>query len=263
MNKKIGLLASFILLIFALNFVSAYGGFYYDARNGMQQVIDGVVNFSQPLLQVLLGGDDWSGYLLFERFLIFVILISMVFISLKNIELFSSNKNVLWIISIGVPLMGIRFINFMWLNTILIQYQILAIAFTAGLPFIIYFLFLYKGLVGPEYGTLRKIAWVFFATIYLGLWSTGTTQGYPEVYLYTALLALLFFLFDGTLAKYFAKVTADKAISRIYIDQLTKLERRYNDIESSKIAIPNPADKKRELKAIMDEIREIQQKAYS
>lgn len=235
MNKKIGLLAGLIIGIFALNFVSASygGGFYYDARNGMQQVIDSVVNFSQPLLQVLLGGNDWSGYLLFERFLLFVILISIVYVSLKNVQIFSENKGVLWIITIGVPLMGIRFIDFLWLNTIFMQYQILAIALTAGLPFVIYFLFLYKGLGGSEYSTLRKFAWVFFAVIYFGLWTTGTTQGYPDIYLYTAFLALIFFILDGTINRHFTRQRIDFGIQMNAVDKISEIDRQITSVNGS------------------------------
>jgi hypothetical protein len=50
-------------------------------------------------------------------------------------------KPVLWIIAIAVPLIGVRFLDIIWLNTIFIQYKLLAVALTAGLPFVVYFFF--------------------------------------------------------------------------------------------------------------------------
>jgi hypothetical protein len=230
MDKKAGILVSLILIILAINFISAAYFGSYNPRQGMQDVINGVVDFSEPLLQVLFGNYVWTGYLLFEAFLLFIILVAIVYLSLKNVEIFESNPAVLWIITLAVPLIGIRFIQFDWFVTILIQYKVLAIALLAGLPFIIYFLFLYNVLA--DYGVLRKIAWVFFAVIFLGLWFTTPETNYGEVYLWTAFLALLFLMMDGTIRRALIKQRMNALGAANVEDLHRKLRNQIRDVDA-------------------------------
>jgi hypothetical protein len=201
-HKKVGLFIPILILSLIINFVSAYSG-SYDPRQGMEDLIDLTVDFFEPLLQVILGGENWTGYLLFERLILFILLTTVIYLSLKKANVFGDNTAVLWIVSLAIPLLGIRWINFEWLNTILIQYKVLAIVLTAGLPFVIYFLFLYQVL--GNYAILRKIGWIFFAVIFFGLWATADDATYSEVYVWTGIIAILFFLFDGTIRRFMIK----------------------------------------------------------
>jgi len=206
MAKKTGfigaILASFAAFL-SLNLISA---FYYDPRQGMNDLIRYVTDFLEPLFNALLGGPTggWTSYLLFEKILLFVILIALVYLSLKNVELFSNNAAVLWIIAIAVPLLGVRFLDFEWLNTIFVQYKVIAFVLTAGLPFIIYFLFLYNVL--GDYDAMRKIGWIFFGVVFLFMWASSTDPTFSEVYFWTAAIAFLFLLFDGTIRRTMVKM---------------------------------------------------------
>src|SRR3989338_4505634 len=200
-KKGLAIVSVLIVFLFIISLVvpaSAY--FFVDLRQGSQDVINGVTDISEPFLQVLFGGGYYTGFLLFERFLIFLITASIVYIAISKISIFEEKKGVLWIITIAVPLIGIRFMNFEWINTILVQYQILTIVLAAGLPFIIYFFFLHN--IFSENAALRKIGWVFFAVVYLGLWSTAETENYGQIYFWTAIAAFLFLFLDGTIARY-------------------------------------------------------------
>ena len=110
--------------------------------------------------------------------------------------MFEDNKGVVWIISVIIPLLSVRFIDFAWLNTILMQYQILGIALTGILPFIIYLFFLHNV---SESTVVRKIGWIFFIVIYFGLWSTTEAETYGQIYFWTMFVALIFLLLDGTI----------------------------------------------------------------
>ncbi len=200
MKKKVfGILfTSLFLSIFLASLASAYG--YLDFRQGSERVIEWVTDFSEPFLQIILGGEDYTGVLLFERFLIFLIILSIVYLSLKNVYIFQDNKGVLWTVSIIVPLLAVRFMDFGWINAILVQYEVLGIALAGILPFIIYLIFLHNI---SESSIVRKVGWAFFIVVYFGLWSTNKTETYGQIYFWAMLAALVFLLLDETIHKIF------------------------------------------------------------
>lgn len=217
-----------------LNFVSAYYGGYgfIDLRQGSEQVIQWTVDFGEPFLRVILGGNDWSGYLLFEKFLLFILLASIIFVSVKNISMFEDNKAVLWTISLIVPLLGVRYLDFVWINTIIMQYQVLGIALTGILPFIIYLFFIHS----IESHTVRVVGWVFFIVVYYGLWSTTQYDNYGQVYLWTMLISIIFILLDGTIHRYFV-LQKFKNGERMNLDlYLAKIDEKIKLIEGSNLS---------------------------
>src|SRR3989344_1965015 len=199
-NTKAVIVAGFAVfaLILTLSLVSAQYG-YIDLRQGAEDVTQWITDIFGPFLSVLFGGVYGGGYLLFEKFALFVLLIAMVYVAVSKVPAFAEQKGVLWIISIIVPLLAVRFIDLAWLNTILMQYQILGIALTAILPFIIYLFFLHNI---SDSSTVRKIGWIFFIVIYFSLWSTSDIEIYGQVYFWTMILSLAFLLVDGTIHRW-------------------------------------------------------------
>jgi len=202
MKKRYELFVLAILFsIFLLNFVSAYYySSFFDLRQGSEQVIQWAIDFGEPFLRVFLGGDDWSSYLLFEKFLLFILFASIVFLSIRKVSIFEDNRGVIWIVTLVVPLLGVRYLDFEWINTVILQYQVLGIALTGILPFIIYLFFLHNI---SESQTVRKIGWIFFIVVYFGLWSTSQNENYSEIYFWTMIISLVFLLLDGTIHRYF------------------------------------------------------------
>jgi len=201
-GKSVGKFFSLFVFVivsscFLINFISAYG--LYDFRQGSEDLINIVVDFFEPFLQVLLGGGTWDGYLLFEKLILFVLLGSIVYLSISKISPFKDNKAVVWIIAIAIPLLGVRYLNFDWLNAIIIQYQVLGVVLTSILPFIIYFLFLQ----GLDYGVIRKVGWILFIVVYYGLWSTAPSQVHSQFYFWTIALSLILLFFDGTIHRWY------------------------------------------------------------
>lgn len=231
-NKRVFVIlfiSLFLFSIFSAHFVSAQFGFGLDLRQGAEQVIDLVVDFAEPFLQVLLGGEDYTGLLLFERFLIFILLLSIIYLSLKNIYIFEQTPSVLWVVSVIVPLVAVRFIDYAWLNTILTSYQVLGIAIAGILPFIIYLFFLHNI---TENSTARKIGWIFFIVVYFGLWSTNTSENYAQVYFWTMLAALVFLLLDGTIHNLFEEKKWKQAGRDAIWESIVKLDKKLDDIRN-------------------------------
>ncbi|MEK6908866.1 MAG: hypothetical protein AABX23_02335 [Nanoarchaeota archaeon] len=189
----------FFLVLVLVPFVSAQyygGGFWY----GTEQVIDSIVQNLEPIFRVLLGGNDWTGYLLFEKILLFILISIIVGVILGNLPFFQGfkHKGILRLVAIIIGLLGVRNLNYIWIGTILVQYQVLFIAIAGILPFMIYWYF-----VKDLDGWLRKMAWVFYAVIYFGLWATTELTAYSEVYLWGAIGSLIYaFIFDTWVSRW-------------------------------------------------------------
>lgn len=237
---------SLILLVIASifilsEFVSAqayspyYGGGFgisgFDLRYGSQMLIDMAVGWAEPFLQVTLGGYNYTGYLLFEKFLLFLLLMSMVYVAISKVPVFSGQKWVIWTIAIIVPLLSVRFLNFAWLNTIFLQYQLLGVALAGILPFIIYLFFVHSALA--EYPVARKIAWIFFIVVYYGLWSTSEVENYGLIYFWTMIISFLFLLLDGTIHRYLDKQKWRDADISAVTSALARLDGEIRRLESA------------------------------
>ncbi len=248
MINKRALLLSFILAtILSSSFASAY--FYFpDLRSVTQSVIDSYVGVGEPILGALFGGNGWTGFMLFERFLLFILLICLIYVILGRVEFFDNQKAVKWVVSIIVPLIGIRFIDFDWLSAILLQYQLLAIIFTSLFPFVLFFFFVHS--LGKDYPMLRKIAWIFFVGIYAGLWNTAQSGVQGSVYFWTMVAAILGFLLDRRIETWLmAREFSKKERWRID-DAIAAINKRIDDIRVDMRTgrRPNASEAQREIK---------------
>ncbi|MBI3334768.1 hypothetical protein HYZ97_04750 [Candidatus Pacearchaeota archaeon] len=173
-------------------------------RQGVESVIRALIDIFEPILQVLLGGQvGWTGLYLFEKLLLLVILVCVVYLVLGRVPLFDdpTRKGIRWIIAILMPLMGIRFVDEAWLNAVFVQYQALAVVLGVVLPMILFFFFLYS--MGADYPIIRKVGWIMFIGIYTGLWSTVGTQGTSNVFFWAVIAALIFLIFDTKIYMYY------------------------------------------------------------
>ena len=180
----------FVLLIGVSLFSGIVSAQYYSDF-GTENVIDSLTQVLEPVLIVLFGGDSYTGYLIFEKLLLFILVGVIVFLSLNNFPLFDDkNKNLAKLIAVIVALIGIRNIDYLWFNTIFTQYAVLFVAIAGILPFIIYWFFLKEMSALP-----RKVGWIFFAVVYFGLWITTEIEAHEEIYLITALASLVYAFF--------------------------------------------------------------------
>ena len=114
-----------------------------------------------------------------------------------------------WIIALVAAILGARFlsptalINLVWLPT-----GIVGIVLTSLLPFIIFFYFIESS---KTQVLIRRVGWILFGVLYLGLaatrWSDfelatgGDKFNLGWLYIITAILAFLCFLFDRWVQK--------------------------------------------------------------
>ena len=247
------LLTSFALLallaVFAfVPFVSAQyygygGGFWY----GTEQVIDSIVQNIEPLLRALLGGNDWTTYLLFEKTLLFILISIIVGLILTKVPVFSGleNKKILRLIAVIIGILGVRNLNYIWINTILVQYEVLFIAIAGVLPFLIYWAFTKD--LDPM---ARKVAWVLYAVIYFGLWATTTIEAYTEVYLWGAVVALVYaFFVDTWLIQWIETQKMKKQFSRHTWNRIAEMNEKMDKLNKQIVEgnHPNPREAQRQI----------------
>ncbi len=217
-----------IIFILFMHSVSAYT----DIRGYVQQSIDAFVGIVEPILQTLFGGSNWNSAYLFEKLLIYLILVPLVFLSLKNIPAFDSQRGVLKLIAFIVPLIGVRYLDYAWIESILFQYQILAIALAGFLPFVLFFFFIHN--IGADHDIVRKIGWIFFIGVYFGLWSTAPEGTYTDIYFWTMVAAVVFLLFDNTIQRYFIRQEMHRTGHATVLEHLAQLMTRRDVIASTR-----------------------------
>jgi hypothetical protein len=182
-------------------------------------------DYIQPVLEYLVGydmtGDTNNNYKMDDFFsmalLILIIVFSVVFITVKSIPFFNNSEHfwVVWVISIAISLLSVRFLSQEWLITILLPYSTFGIALSAGIPFALFFLLVKDW----KSKTARKSAWIFFAVVFVFLYYSRSTiyesiavagKTHYQIYLWAALAAGLMFLLDGTIHEYLGKVARER-----------------------------------------------------
>lgn len=229
--KKSTLLSALAFLIFGLSMgnVSAY--YAPSVRGVVEDIINSWIDIGEPILEALFGGFGWSSLYMFERLLLFLLLVSIIWVSIGKIDLFNNNKVVRWIISLVVPLIGIRFIDYEWLTSLLYQYELLAIVLTSVLPFIIYFFFLYN--ISGDHGVLRKIGWAAFMAVYAGLWSSAQSEINSSVYFWTMVASAVCLFGDNLINRRLRALTAMKQNRYFVNDEVTRINQRVYELNQS------------------------------
>jgi len=219
MNKSKILIIS-LSLIFTLTFVSAIP--YIDLGQGSQNVIEIIQDFFSPIASALFG----SGEFLFEKILFLVLLVAVINIVLNRFTLFEDHTQVTWIVTIIVSILATRFLTeTQVVNNIILPYTVLGVALTSLIPLIIIFFFLQSF----ENNTLRKVGWLFFLVVFVGIWLSRYDQlgNLSWVYFATGVFTLFFFIFDGSIRR----ALINQQMEQLGMTQRSQLERKIrNDI---------------------------------
>ena len=233
--KKINLYF-FAFIFFSLTIVSAQTTqLGYNLATGMNQLIDVVESLLGPLFYFLLGPTT-GGFFLFEKILFFLIVLSVVYVSLSTIGPFKENdkKVVKWIVVLAVSILSVRFLNdFQIIQSILLPYSVIGVALTSIIPFLIYFWFVQSF---KDNQTLRKILWVFYIVVFMAIWSNR----YEELgkiswfYFWSAIAAGLFLLFDGTIRRIIVKAEMEAVNANNREDYMIKLRKELKELRENK-----------------------------
>ncbi|MDP3881666.1 MAG: hypothetical protein Q8Q31_02190 [Nanoarchaeota archaeon] len=193
-----------------------------SASGGNSQVSSNVVGAMNtfaatvsPIFSQLLG-DTSSGEYLFARVLILILVFVVIFGAMKAASFFSGQTWISVVIGVIGALLATRWLaSADLIETVILPYTVLGVAISCGIPFLIYFWVVEKGL--PHSATLRRFAWILFGVVFIGIWLSrldklSQSGEFAVVYIYpvTALLCLLMAVLDGTIRKFMAKVEYEK-----------------------------------------------------
>ncbi len=265
-NKRAFYFLFFGLLMSISLFAQTASAQYFGGSLGytVENVINSIVSVAQPILSALFGGTFWDGYLLFEKLLLFIIVSVVSYLALSNVPVFKDqHKGIVKLIAVIVALIGIRNLDYLWLGTIFVQYQVLFVAVAGILPFLIYWFFLKEMGSAP-----RKIGWIFFAVIYFGLWITNPIDSHEEVYLWTALIALVYAFFFDTMVHNWIEIQGMKKgnkseLARMIANISRDIERINEDINHGHYRSPsNVALARERIRFLEDRIRKLQRGSF-
>ena len=240
MNKKVVsiILLTFILasLLINISFVSA--------QTSPGEVIGNAFKF-------IIGDVEKPGEgasLLFVKFLLIIIIVIFGFMGLNSLNFFDDHKGLSFTLSFIASLLAVRWISADGvIDMILLPYSALGILFSAGLPFVIVFIGIHKGLEDQP-GIVRRTAWIFFGLIFLGIWGTrmggipgildNFLNGWKDgsyswywVYIATAIGALIMAMMDGTIKGFFAKVEADRLKNVNRMEGIAHLKKELKELD--------------------------------
>lgn len=216
------------------------------AAQTSQGALELVQDTFRPFLEAIFGSADY----VFEELLFALIIIAFVYMALSNF--IEDNPALLWILTLAVAILGVRFIvSEKMVEILLFPQGVLAVGAITIIPLVACFWFIEIGLDGPKKRVLRKICWVTLGVIYIFMWAryfyvpshtetvfkwivpVGTRTVPASVasggYMYLAIpiFSVLFLLFDKTIQASLSKVKTEHATS-IQKDNLIK--KAYRDL---------------------------------
>ena len=193
MKKLFGVFVLSLLILSSwISFVSASP--LGDAAQNIKDLLEEGYNVIKGPLGLLIGetagGDTFLAKLLF-LFIIF----SLVWVVLDKINFFETHDWALWLVSISVSVLSIRWITeSSVIEGILLPYSTLGVTVTAGLPFVLFFLFIKD--TRPK--LVQKIAWAAFAVVFVLLYIYRFNEIGAAAYAYIAIFVIsLAMVFGG------------------------------------------------------------------
>src|SRR3989344_1135075 len=110
--KKIGVVALFFVsLMFVVPFVSAQT-FLESVAKSADDFYDKIF---EPFGQFLLGGKTVTGEIFFAKLLLFILLISVIWLVVGRFPLFSEKKTTGFVVAAIVAILSVRYISQDWL----------------------------------------------------------------------------------------------------------------------------------------------------
>ena len=240
MNKKVVILTSVFLFSLILSSILVSAATPVDM---LKELGEGTLNILTSVAETIFGIDA-GGENLFQAkdllayVLLFVLLLAIIWAILDKMPLVNEHTWVVVLISILVPLLSIRFLSQKWINAILLPYSTIGIAMTALLPLIIFFIFVEQSI---DSRTFRKIAWIFAAVVFIGLYFSRLdelTGAVRWVYPIAALACIVFMLFDKTIQRAWKKAGAEATAELANSRARSRLMERRAKLEDQRLSDP-------------------------
>lgn len=179
------------------------------------------------IFQPIIGGYATNEFL-FTKVLMFFIVFSVVFLSLKKLKFFKGNKPALIIVALSVSILSIRYLRETeFLRAFLLPYSALGGAIIVFLPMIIFFLFVQYSDMG-SFG--RRAAWFLYAVIFIVLWGSRDYLAQANwIYLAGLIFVVINIIFDKSIHVYFALGSFRSSQKGFLEDQIVRYKKLLKD----------------------------------
>ncbi len=213
MKKALGVLVlGIFLLSFSMNFVAAASG----PVEAIQGIVKGVYELIKPLLEGIIGEVSTAEFFL-AKVMFLIIIFAIIYKVLERIPFFKDISWVHQLVSVAVSILSIRwFGDAEIIRTIILPYSVLGIALAGLIPFAIFF---FMTEFGDSHKFARKLSWIFFIVVFVGLWITragnasvvgGPIGKFAYIYLITAGLGLIAYMMDDRIQKERSKAKLER-----------------------------------------------------
>lgn len=217
-----------VLSLLTVSFVSAASsasdpfGKLADLANS---AVGAVVKVLNPVLGILIGNSDGMGLSsadFLSKLMVLILVFAIAYFAVSKVSALKGTPWIMWVISIGVAILGVRTLSQDFVTSIVMSNSAFAVAAVAFIPFVLVFL-----IVKDFTSTARRAVWILFGVVFFALWAaqTATDTSTDWIYPLAGLLCILMFVFDGTVHKWFARASADKASASAAVDSINKLKR--------------------------------------
>lgn len=229
MKKVFGVLVLGLFLISMASATDLASGL----NRGSNQLIEATEGLLAPFASAIFGGP---GDMLFEHVLFLAILLAVVYIVVSKMPIFKDNKPVIWIVTVSVSLLSTRFLMESGLvQTMILPYSVFGVTISAVLPILIYFTFVESF---SESATIRKMLWIFYIVAFVGIWSSryDSIGKLSWIYFASAVAALIFLLFDGTIRRAIIKQKMKELSIDNREDFIIKIRKQLAELEANMTA---------------------------
>jgi len=220
------LLISLLIFLVLLPNIAAQD-YLEKAKTEVSKVMDSVEGILTPIATFIIGHTE-DDTLLFAKILILILLFVILNAVMKKIK-FIENTKISGIIAIIVSVLAVRSMSDSDLFLgIILPYGVLGVAIATILPFILFFYFIHVTEMG-SFG--RKIAWIFFAIVFIGLWASRDLSSISDqIYIWTIVAIIIVFIFDKSIHKYFGLNKINQFINKADARRIVNLQSDYERI---------------------------------
>lgn len=209
-----------------------------DVVAGTNKVLNDIIGVLEPVTKWIIGDTGGESDLLFAKLLLLIIIVAVIWYPLSSFPGLGGNGALVFVISLAVGLLGVRFLKKDIIAAVTLPYSAFAVALTALIPLVLYFVWIERGLQGSP--TLRKVAWIFAAVIFVGLFIAR----YEEIkaltplnalvpvwyYLIAAGLCIIFLFADKTIQRTWVKAQREEANELLRISRQGEFVEEYDKI---------------------------------
>ena len=229
MNKKLGEHPGLfiVLILFSITFVSA--GPVEGLRILLEGARDMIILFGEFIRDVILDLEHFDEFFV-AKFIYALIIFIVTYSVLVKQELISEKRGTNRLIAILIAILAIRFTpDNDFVNSMLLPYGVFGAAVTTFLPFAVFYYFVHERIRGS---IIRRSAWIFFGTFFVGMWwmrsnSGGLSEAVGYIYLIAFGLILLFIILDKPLHKVWGLRDINRFLTGAGQKSIVKLQAEY------------------------------------